>query len=164
MLFHLRHPGVHQSGSGSGQHQRGGCRTLPRHERERRALWVGESRKKKKRNTVIHTPPLITRPRVSFESLTLTHVTCVFLITVFSNLSQLYVRHELSKKKVSKVMREWLCYQCSCIEQMGKPQKDKTRMFPFKSLTVSHFYFFCGFPSIWQTEKLKIEMKLHYWR
>ncbi len=68
-LFDLRYPGVHQSGSGSGQHQRGGRWTLPRHEWERRALWVGESKRKKKKKTpFIHNPALAMQPRVSFTT------------------------------------------------------------------------------------------------
>lgn len=68
-FFDLRYPGVHQSSSGSGEHQRGGCWTLPRHEWERRALWVGESKKKK--TPFIHNRSPVMQTRVSFTSLAL---------------------------------------------------------------------------------------------
>lgn len=73
-LFDLRYPGVHQSGSGSGQHQRGGRWTLPRHEWERRALWVGES----KRNNLLSftSPPSPCCPQPHSQVWHSTHVTC----------------------------------------------------------------------------------------
>lgn len=41
-LLSSRDFGVHQPGGGAGQYPWGGFGTLPRHERERRAVWVGK--------------------------------------------------------------------------------------------------------------------------
>lgn len=90
-LFNPRYPGVHQSGSGSGQHQRGGRRTLPRHEWERRALWVGESKKRRgnKKNLLSFTiPPSSGSPGSHSQAQYLIHTTCFAEYTTLQPFSE----------------------------------------------------------------------------
>lgn len=151
-LFDLRYPGVHQSGSGSGQHQRGGRWTLPRHEWERRALWVGES---KNLFLSFTTPPSPcssgshsqqvwhSNTRYLFYGMhyfpaTLRKLTFfVFPFFFFYNTRQYWA----IKNTFSGAIWEPVCYQGSCTWQMGKPQWDKTSMFLLQSLTLSVTYF-----------------------
>lgn len=139
-LFDLRYPGVHQSGSRSGEHQRGGCWALPRHEWERRALWVGESKKKKNSFHSQSHPHhadmgLIHKSGTRYKWLVLQNA-LFFSHSRKTKLFFLQYASELSSQKIcfQEKSQETVCYQGSHM-QIRKPQWDKTSMFLF---TESH--------------------------
>lgn len=140
-VFDLRYPGVHQSGSWSGQHQGGGRWTLPRHEWERRALWVGESNP----SFSFTTPPSqCSSGSHSQQVWHLIHLICFaehIMFKPFSENITLFffncsvLSSQKKKKKVSGADRvviwDTVCYQGSRTWQMGKPTARQNKYVSF---------------------------------
>lgn len=143
-VFDLRYPGVHQSGSWSGQHQGGGRWTLPRHEWERRALWVGESNP----SFSFTTPPSLCSPGSHSQVWHLVHLICFTEHTIFKPFSENTVQYWALKikKKGFQEQRESSHHGIQFVIKVlvrgrwENPQWDKTSLFLLQSLTLSISY------------------------